>query len=113
LPTTERPMTKEKPAGKARSSPKRPLEITFSGDVFTIFFEIDNHEVTLHGDPGGGFKRTFEDFPPGSINILLHVKGLNTTAWALTLKYDGKPALAEQGHIQDGFSHLVEPVTLK
>lgn len=90
----------------------RPLEITFTGDVYTVYLEINSHEVDLHGDGGGTYKRTFADYPPGQIKVLLHVKGINTTAWNLTMKYAGQALLAENGVIRGGFSHLDETVVL-
>jgi len=105
-------MAKKKRKVKRRAAAKRPLEIAFTGDVFTVFFEIDGEEVTLHADPGGGLKKTFEDFPAGTIEILLHVKGLNTTKWALLMKYDGKTVVDEKDKISGGFSRFIESVTL-
>jgi len=91
----------------------RPLEITFTGDVYTLSFELNNPAVTLHGGAGSTFTRTFSDFPAGSLAVLLHTKGLNGTAWTLSLKYDGKSVLDEKGTIAGGFSHLLRTVVLK
>jgi hypothetical protein len=99
-------------APMATSTIKRPLTIVFKGDVFTVYFEINNREVTLHADADGSLKKTFEDFPPGRIDVLLHVKGLNTTAWSLTMSYKGNAVLEEQGAITKGFSHLEQSVEL-
>jgi hypothetical protein len=103
---------KQKPVESPPSSGAVPLEIAFKGDVFTVFFEINNQEVTLHSDPNGGLSKKFADFPPGKINILLHVKGLNTTAWSLILTYGGTKVFDRSAKISGGMSHLTAAVEL-
>lgn len=99
--------------GRPHGAAGKPLAIAFSGDVFTVFFELNNQEVTLRSDGGNTLARTFTSFPSGPLQVLLHAKGLNGTAWTLTMKYGADTVLDEQGTITSGFSHLVRALVLR
>jgi hypothetical protein len=87
---------------------RKDVVVKFEGDVFTLTVALEGHEVTLYYD-GKSWNRTIESFeinPP--LNVYMLCKGINGTAWQLSVTVDNGTPKTFKGRIKKGYSVLAE-----
>jgi hypothetical protein len=83
------------------------IDVTFRGDVFSVYLELEGEEIDLSFDVNdNSWKRKVQMPVVGGLNVFMNARGINGTAWTLSLKVDGKGPHDEEGVVKKGRGRL-------
>jgi hypothetical protein len=90
------------------------IEISFTGDVFSLFFRLEGREVDLRFDGEGNWERRLPAFAVhGPLDFYALAKGFSQTRCTLRIGVDGQAPITFEEEIPGaGFLELKGEITL-
>ena len=85
---------------KAKVSKLKTINLKFSGNVFTVYMELEGTEIDLYHDLSKGeWLRQIKLPVKGDLDVFMHCKAFNGTAWTLEVR-DGDGKFEKKGKVK-------------